>query len=123
MAFDHIPDEIDPETIERALAKLEARRVRMQEANEILAKWGPLSGAPALLALGLNNETIRKIAPRSGPVGFRPQEIAAVEGAASRLRSQLRTRRIALRQFVTRGNSSAAESDLGGCENALEARH
>lgn len=123
MALDHIPYEIDPGTIERALAKLEARRERMQEANEILAKWGPLSGAPALLALGLNNEIIRRIAPRTGPVGFRPEEIAAVEGAASRLRSQLRARRIALRQVVASGLCEPTEAGAMGGQSAIKTSH
>lgn len=110
MTVDQISEDTDSDQLARAVAKLEARATRMHEANDVLAKWGSVSAPPALLALGLNREVIARIAPRSGPVGFRPQEIAAVEGAVTRLRSQLRKRRIALRQFVTGGQQTFVET-------------
>lgn len=110
MSLHALPDLATSEQFSREIDRLSARRVRMAEANEVLAKWGPVQGEPDLFKLGLSRAQVRRILPKTGPLGFAPAEIAALDGQIQRLREIVRQIRAA---------SSMVEF-RNGCE---EARH
>lgn len=96
----------DLDVIDAVLAQLADRKVRMETANCLLERWGPVSAAPGLLQLGFRQEQIQAITTGQGPAGFSTLDFARVEKSLERLR--------AFRDQVASGAASNIPIEQGG---------